>query len=101
MEIGDLHELISNHTAKNLMERFKKAITTEENVNNEEMRKLLCGIWVFHDLGMIKFAKRAEGLAIALQEMILNNKKELAARLIPILEHLTEHISDDKVIVTK
>jgi len=101
MEVDELSELISNNTAKHLMERFKKAITTEENVSNEEMRKLLCGMWVFHDLGMIKFANRTDGLAITIQEMILHNKKVLAARLIPILEHITEHLSEDKVSVIK
>lgn len=99
MEISELSELISNNTARNLMERFKKAIITEENVSTEDLRKLLCGIWVFHDLGMIQFEKRTEGLAITVQEMILNNKKELAARLIPILENITEHMSEEKVSV--
>lgn len=101
MEINELSELISSNTAKNLMERFKKAVTTEQNVSEEEMRKLLCGIWVYHDLGMIKFQKRTEGLAITVQEMILNNKKAIAARLIPILEHITEHISEEKISVIK
>lgn len=101
METSELSELISSHTAKNLMEQFKKAVTTEQNVSDKEIRKLLCGIWVFHDLGMIKFQKRSEGLIITIQEMILNNKKALAARLIPILEHITEHISNTTVSVTK
>jgi hypothetical protein len=101
IEIDELSDLVSTVSAKRLMEEFKKAVTTQEDVSKDYICKLLAGIWVYHDLGMIKFEKRTDGLAITIQEMILQNQRKLASRLIPILEHITEHISDDKVSVIK
>jgi hypothetical protein len=102
IDISELSQIVSSFTAKELMEIFIKAITTEqEDVNDTLLCKLLASIWVFHELGMIKFEKRTDGLAITIQEMILNNQRKLAARLIPILEHIIEHLSEERISIIK
>ncbi|WXG41923.1 MAG: hypothetical protein WED07_14350 [Candidatus Freyarchaeum deiterrae] len=102
IDISELSEIVTSFTAKELMEIFIKAVTSEdEDITNQLLCKLLAAMWVFHDLGMIKFEKRTDGLAITLQEMILNNQKKLAARLIPILEHITEYLSEETISIIK
>jgi len=101
MEIDELCEIISNHSAKSLMSLFREVVTTQETFSKEEIRKLLCVMWVLHDIGLIKFSKKAEGLAITIQEMLLSDKKIIASTLLPILEDMIEHLSENKVTVIR
>lgn len=99
LEINELSEIISTYSAKNLMEQLKKLIETEENLDTDKGRMLICAMWVLHDIGVIQFEKRTDGLAITLQEMILHNKKIIAAKLMSILEDVIEYLSDDTVSI--
>ncbi len=102
IDISELSQIITSFNAKEVMEMFKKAVTTEpEEYSNTLLCKLLASIWVFQGLGLIKFEKRTDGLAITIQEMILNNQRKLAARLLPLLEHITEHLSDERISIKK
>lgn len=99
MEIDELCEIICKYSAKSLMELFQQLITTQEDFSENEIRKLICVMWVLHDLGMIRFAKRADGLAITIQEMLLSGKKVIASKLMSLLEDAIEYLSDDKVSI--
>ena len=99
LEISELCEIITTYSAKALMERLKNVIQNQMDMVTEEERKLMCVLWVLRDMGNIKFAKRADGLAITIQEMILHNKKVIASKLLSILEELIEHVSDETVTV--
>ena len=99
MEIDELCEIICNYSAKSLMELFRNVITTRENIDENEIRKLICTMWVLHDLGMIRFSKRADGLAITIQEMLLKGKKVIASKLMSLLEDSIEYLSEDKVSI--
>ena len=101
MEIDELCEIISNHSAKSLMSLLREVVTTQETFSKEEMCKLLCVMWVLRDIGLIKFSKKADGLAITIQEMLLSDKKIIASTLLPILEDMIEHLSENKVTVIR
>ncbi|MEM2984562.1 MAG: hypothetical protein QXL24_05035 [Candidatus Jordarchaeaceae archaeon] len=99
LELSELCEIITTYSAKALMERLKSVIQNQVDMVTEEERKLMCVLWVLRDMGSIKFAKRADGLAITIQEMILHNKKVIASKLFSILEELIEHLSEETVTV--
>lgn len=99
LEISELCEIITTYSAKALMGRLKNVIQNQVDVVTDEERKLICVLWVLHDMGKIKFSKRADGLAIAIQEMILHNKKIIASKLFSVLEELIEHLSEETVTV--
>ncbi|MGQ9721679.1 MAG: hypothetical protein ACUVXA_10205 [Candidatus Jordarchaeum sp.] len=99
MEIKELIEIISHYSAKSLMELFKNILTTQENFSENQIRKLICAMWVLHDLGMIRFTKGAHGLAITIQEMLLQGKKVIASKLMSLLEDTIEYLSEDKISV--
>lgn len=99
LELSELCEIITTYSAKALMERLKNVIQNQVDMVTEEERKLMCVLWVLRDMGSIKFAKRADGLAITIQEMILHNKKVIASKLFSILEELIEHLSEETVTV--
>jgi hypothetical protein len=99
LELSELCEIITTYSAKALMERLKNVIQNQLEMVTDEERKLMCLMWVLRDIGSIKFAKRADGLAITIQEMILHNKKVIASKLFSILEELIEHISEETITV--
>ncbi len=99
LELSELCEIITAYSAKALMERLKNVIQNQVEMVTDEERKLMCLMWVLRDIGSIKFAKRADGLAITIQEMILHNKKVIASKLFSILEELIEHISEETITV--
>lgn len=100
MEIDELCEIISNYSAKSLMELFRKLVTAREDFSENGIRKLVCAMWVLHDLGMIRFSIRADGLAITIQEMLLQGKKVIASKLMLLLEDSIEYLSEDIVLIT-
>ncbi|MHA1238197.1 MAG: hypothetical protein ACTSSJ_02965 [Candidatus Odinarchaeia archaeon] len=99
MELDELCKVICKYSAKDMIEQFKRTMNGETVIEKNELRKLMCAMWVLHDLGLISFTHRANGLAIAVQEMLLQDKKIIVSKLMTLLEDVVESVSSEIVSV--
>ncbi len=97
LKLDELCEMISGKSAQELINDFKQTLKGKKNVEKKELKRLICVLWVLHDLSLISFTRKVNGLAIAIQEMLLQGKKVIASQLMEVLEETFEHVSDEKV----
>ncbi|MHA1835803.1 MAG: hypothetical protein ACTSYQ_02595 [Candidatus Odinarchaeia archaeon] len=94
--------VVCQHTAQDLIEQFRNylnSVNSENRIDQEEIKTLLCAMWVLRDLGAIVFSDRACGLAITVQEMFLSNKMSAAKTIMGLSASNIKKVSSEPITI--